>query len=677
MNLKRINESFKKQYSSVLTEAVDESTKTQLKKALVMRTMQEVANGNGHAKALEVAMQDEIEKFFPDKCWWQVTNCKIFDELFAGVKPREVCDHIVDMLKDDCCDEGAVEDTPSPIEETVSNPDRTISKVDKNLGKEVDRDMVRDLTLIIENDGDVYRRFTTPVINNLKRKKAKGNFDEKLAVQAFVHVVENALRQPYFYRYYSYDIKSVPVAVRYAVAKDLLDGAMDEIEFDDTLTEAPIYDLNTQYDSRKSFYGKAKVDKGDDWNQNKLYSYNTLVAEIVDYEPVVYGIYSATTLRHIKEWLKQLGYRADNAKQIMQDYGQVNESVSSNRGRRLKESTFRGVPGTEFISHGSWNDPEITTTFEGKTYVANYWEVENSMYSYYKEEKEYAETHNDRYAQELRAAYTFDDSDEDFDKFLVDHADSVITDIVEAGRVVENESLKESDDSNGEVTLDKKQPDFHSQYMELTNNGYETVWSGEGKIKLKKTGKSSPKRKEFFNESKKSSGVKLLSEDVKVYRETNLTDFDFWSGALDRVKYLTDDELIQMSDILCELNPDGMTETEINDIFWFEEDWIAEMLGFNSFEEIENRNIEESLTEGRFDDMEPEVWDRDDEEFPDSLTAYDTAHVDIADRIRRKGVIGGYSNIDHMTPIDSDSSRIVADKNRAERIRRKKELLGV
>jgi hypothetical protein len=108
--------------------------------------------------------------------------------------------------------------------------------------------------------------------------------------------------------------------------------------------------------------------------------------------------------------------------------------------------------------------------------------------------------------------------------------------------------------------------------MKLTNDGYETVWSGEGKIKLKKTGKSSPKRKEFFNESKKSKGIKILSEDVKVYRETDLTDFEFWSGALDRVEKMTDDELRQISFILEEMYPDGMTETEVNDIFWFEED---------------------------------------------------------------------------------------------------------
>ena len=43
------------------------------------------------------------------------------------------------------------------MKEAVSNPERTISKVDKNLAKEVDKDLVRDLTLILENEGEVYR----------------------------------------------------------------------------------------------------------------------------------------------------------------------------------------------------------------------------------------------------------------------------------------------------------------------------------------------------------------------------------------------------------------------------------------------------------------------------------------------------------------------------------------
>lgn len=78
------------------------------------------------------------------------------------------------------------------------------------------------------------------------------------------------------------------------------------------------YNLPTRHDTRKSFYGKAKVDVS---NGNQvLYSYGTKVAEIQNGNPKVYGTYSSTTLRHIKEFLIQNGFKADNSKQIMQDY---------------------------------------------------------------------------------------------------------------------------------------------------------------------------------------------------------------------------------------------------------------------------------------------------------------------------------------------------------------------
>jgi hypothetical protein len=83
------------------------------------------------------------------------------------------------------------------------------------------------------------------------------------------------------------------------------------------------YDLSTNYDSRASFYGKARVvhfvANGKDIKE--LTSYTTHVASIVDGKPEVYGTYSQTTLRHIKEFLKQNGFKADNSKQIMADYG--------------------------------------------------------------------------------------------------------------------------------------------------------------------------------------------------------------------------------------------------------------------------------------------------------------------------------------------------------------------
>ena len=103
----------------------------------------------------------------------------------------------------------------------------------------------------------------------------------------------------------------------------------------DSITEAPDYDLRPEYDSRKSFYNKARVNT-DDPNGEKLFSYNTLVAEMKGGKPVVYGTYSATTLRHIKEWLKQHGFKAESGKQIMKDYGQVDESCKARESRAVE-----------------------------------------------------------------------------------------------------------------------------------------------------------------------------------------------------------------------------------------------------------------------------------------------------------------------------------------------------
>lgn len=69
------------------------------------------------------------------------------------------------------------------------------------------------------------------------------------------------------------------------------------------------------HDSAKSFYNKAVVDGG------KLFSYETLVAEYIDLKPYVYNVESSTTLRHVKEFLKQGGFKAETKAQIVEDYG--------------------------------------------------------------------------------------------------------------------------------------------------------------------------------------------------------------------------------------------------------------------------------------------------------------------------------------------------------------------
>lgn len=77
---------------------------------------------------------------------------------------------------------------------------------------------------------------------------------------------------------------------------------------------------------------------------------------------------------------------------------------------------------------------------------------------------------------------------------------------------------------------------------------------------------------------------------MRLYREESITDFEFWAGAKNTVKHLTENELNTIEGILEEIYPDGMDETALNDLFWFEGDLIAEWLGYKDFEALMTRD---------------------------------------------------------------------------------------
>lgn len=66
---------------------------------------------------------------------------------------------------------------------------------------------------------------------------------------------------------------------------------------------------------------------------------------------------------------------------------------------------------------------------------------------------------------------------------------------------------------------------------------------------------------------------------MKIYRETSLSDFEFWSGAKDFAALLTDSEIEQIESILEDEYPDGIDETHINDIFRFDQESVADWIG--------------------------------------------------------------------------------------------------
>ena len=67
---------------------------------------------------------------------------------------------------------------------------------------------------------------------------------------------------------------------------------------------------------------------------------------------------------------------------------------------------------------------------------------------------------------------------------------------------------------------------------------------------------------------------------MKITSEMSLKNFKAWSGAKDTLNKLIElDKCDELEFILDDLYPDGLTETQLNDILWFDDEWVYEILG--------------------------------------------------------------------------------------------------
>ena len=224
-------------------------------------------------ESLEVKQEVDFNDLL-DKCWGQaVTNLKeiedagyegelmSFLEEWSEGRPVDITD-LNDLLAYDW--EYVYEIIGMDTEEVEESV------------KEVDDDLVDELTLIMENDGDLYRMSITPVINNLKKKLKRGIFDEELAKKAFLNAVNLFLSQPMFIKQYGYTKQTVNVPTRKEVASNLLDDYMEEIEFEDEkLTEDTIKKPNGKWVNRGDDgeeHGEFKTKKEADAQRRAMYA---------------------------------------------------------------------------------------------------------------------------------------------------------------------------------------------------------------------------------------------------------------------------------------------------------------------------------------------------------------------------------------------------------------------
>ena len=77
--------------------------------------------------------------------------------------------------------------------------------------------------------------------------------------------------------------------------------------------------------------------------------------------------------------------------------------------------------------------------------------------------------------------------------------------------------------------------------------------------------------------------------NMRIFYELDLEKFDAWGGAIQTLDRLRKEGLCeQLEFILEDLFPDGMSQTELNDLLWFDSDWIYETLEISDEEQQKN-----------------------------------------------------------------------------------------
>lgn len=102
---------------------------------------------------------------------------------------------------------------------------------------------------------------------------------------------------------------------------------------------------------------------------------------------------------------------------------------------------------------------------------------------------------------------------------------------------------------------------------------------------------------------------------IKITEEIDLINFKAWSGGKDTLDDLSSDDIEKLQSIIEDIYPDGMTDTQLNDLLWFERDWIAEMLGYRSADAMFNHDDDDyeeharSVIEAQFPNAPEEIVD--------------------------------------------------------------------
>lgn len=91
---------------------------------------------------------------------------------------------------------------------------------------------------------------------------------------------------------------------------------------------------------------------------------------------------------------------------------------------------------------------------------------------------------------------------------------------------------------------------------------------------------------------------------MKLYKECDFESFEPWAGAITTHERICNEGKAEAFEaILDDIYPEGLSETGLNDILWFESEWCYQMVGLRTETEI-REEIEEK--EARIEELKEE-----------------------------------------------------------------------
>lgn len=126
-----------------------------------------------------------------------------------------------------------------------------------------------------------------------------------------------------------------------------------------------------------------------------------------------------------------------------------------------------------------------------------------------------------------------------------------------------------------------------------------------------------PKDRTSIKESRNRRAQRL--QETKISYDLLDGTYHPWSGAVDTWNTIEDNGLLEDLDALLEdIYPDGLSESELNDLLWFDSEWIFEQLGISEDEDEDDEDEDDDFIDDEYDGSEFIDDYEDEEEFDES-----------------------------------------------------------